>query len=344
MPLTPLAPYPQLRLRRFRMHAWQRTLVQEHRLHASDLIWPVFVCEGHGQRQPIDSLPGVERLSIDLLVQEVQEAAELGIPMVALFCAIDPTLKDDAATEAFNPNNLACRAIRAIKEACPNIGVMVDVALDLYTSHGHDGLIVEGVVANDATVEALVKQSLNFANAGADALGPSDMMDGRIGVIRQALEAAGFHDTLLIAYSAKYASALYGPYRDAVGSANNLNTPATTVGASKATYQQHPANVLEALREGALDASEGADALMVKPALYYLDVIYRLKEATPLPMIAYHVSGEYAMVCAAAEKGWLDKEKVLHEALLSLKRAGCDAIITYAAKQMARHLKVGRLQ
>lgn len=329
-----LASYPGTRLRRLRQADWSRRLVAETTLAPADFIWPVFVTEGQGQRVPVASLPGVERYSIDALCEEVKRAAALGIPAVALFCQVDPATKTTDAREAYNPTSLACRAIRAVKQACPQMGVMCDVALDLYTTHGHDGLLDEttGEILNDATVAVLVKQALAYAEAGVDIVGPSDMMDGRVGAIRKALEERQFHNTLIVAYSAKYNSGLYGPYRDAVGSSGALK------GGSKATYQQNPANAREALREAALDIAEGADVVMVKPALYYLDVIAALKAKFDVPVAAYHVSGEYAMVKAAAANGWIDGERVMREALLCLKRAGADAILTYAARDIAAGL------
>jgi porphobilinogen synthase len=327
-----LAPYPLSRPRRMRQDAWSRNLMQETRLHPSDLILPLFVVEGQGQRQPISSLPGIERYSVDVAVERAKTAEALGIPCVAIFPCVEPSLKTEDAREAWNPNNLACRAIKAIKQACPNLGVMVDVALDLYTTHGHDGLVEGHEVVNDKTVEALIRQSLCFAAAGVDALGPSDMMDGRIRLIRKALEEHAYPNTRLFSYSAKYASALYGPYRDAVGSGGNLS------GASKATYQQDPANTNEALREAHLDISEGADMLMVKPASYYLDVIHRLHTETEMPVLAYQVSGEYAMIQAAAQQGWIDGPRVMDEALLSMKRAGACGIISYASLDVAQRV------
>ena len=324
------AAYPRTRLRRLRRSDWSRRLVQEHEWSVNDLIWPVFVVDGENQQIPVASLPGVERYSIDCLVEKAKEAEALGIPCIALFPAIDPTLKSEDAKEAFNPNNLACRAIQAVKAACPNLGIMVDVALDLYTSHGHDGLVIKGEVANDETVEALVKQSLVYAEAGVDALGPSDMMDGRIGAIRDALEDKQFKDVCLISYAAKYCSALYGPYRDAVGSKGHLGK------SSKSSYQQDPANRLEALRECELDLNEGADALMVKPGSLYLDVIRSIKDELKAPVFAYQVSGEYAMVKAAEANGWIDGPRVLSETLTAFKRAGCDAVISYASLDLAK--------
>jgi porphobilinogen synthase len=325
-----VAPYPALRLRRSRRTDWSRRMVQETRLTANDLILPLFVQPGQGQRHAIASLPGVDRVSLDLAVETARQAEGLGIPAVALFPFVEPGLKSEDAQEAYNPNSLACRTIAAIKAACPNLGVMCDVALDLYTPHGHDGLLHNGHIANDATVAVLVRQALAYAHAGVDIVGPSDMMDGRIGAIRQALESAELHDTMILAYAAKYHSGLYGPYRDAVGSAGNLG------GASKATYQQDPANAQEALREVAQDLQEGADWVMVKPGTFYLDIIRAIADRFPVPIAAYQVSGEYAMIAAAAAQGWIDGPRVMDEALLSLKRAGCSAIVTYGAIEAAK--------
>jgi porphobilinogen synthase len=324
--------YPLARNRRMRSHAWSRALIQETQLLPQNLIQPLFVMEGFQQRVDIPSLPTVQRYSVDCAVEVAKEAESLGIPCVALFACVEDSLKSEDAQEAWNPNSLACRAIHAIQQACPNLGIMVDVALDLYTTHGHDGLLVNHTIHNDKTIQALIKQGLNYAHAGADALGPSDMMDGRIRGLREALEHAHFHDTKLFAYTAKYASALYGPFREAVGSSSHLG------GASKLTYQQDPANLQEALREAQQDIQEGADMLMVKPGTFYLDVIQLLKQTTQMPLLAYHVSGEYAMIQAAHQLGYLDGKKVLHEALLALKRAGCNGILTYGAIEVAKGL------
>ena len=323
--------YPHIRPRRNRRAPWARSLVSENALSPSDLIWPLFVLEGHGIREPIPSMPGVERLSIDLIVEAAQEATSLGIPAVALFPYTDPKLRTDDAREAFNPDNLVCRATRAIKATGADLGVILDVALDPYTSHGHDGLVRDGVILNDETVEALVKQSLNQVAAGCDVLAPSDMMDGRIGAIRRALEMAGHHDTQIMSYSAKYASAFYGPFRDAVGSSSTLK-------GDKRTYQMDPANTDEAVREVALDIEEGADLVMVKPGMPYLDIVRRVSETFKVPTFAYQVSGEYAMLVAAAERGWLDADKVMMESLLAFKRAGASGILTYFAPRAARVL------
>jgi porphobilinogen synthase len=323
--------YPHIRPRRNRRSPWARALVSENALSASDLIWPLFVLDGTGRREPIPSMPGVERLSIDLVTEAAREAAALGIPAVALFPYTDPALRTDDAREAFNPDNLVCRATRAIKATGVDLGVILDVALDPYTSHGHDGLVRDGVILNDETVEALIRQSLNQVSAGCDVLAPSDMMDGRIGAIRRALEAAGHHDTQIMSYAAKYASAFYGPFRDAVGSSSTLK-------GDKRTYQMDPANTDEALREVALDIEEGADLVMVKPGMPYLDIVRRVSETFKVPTFAYQVSGEYAMLMAAAERGWLDAEKVMMESLLAFKRAGASGILTYFAPRAARVL------
>jgi porphobilinogen synthase len=332
--VPPIGGYPSTRLRRNRADAWSRRLVAETRLDPADLIWPLFVLEGTGMLQPVASMPGVERRSIDLLVQAAGEAMALGIPAVALFPAVDPALRSDDAAEACNPDNLVCRAIAAVKAAHPEIGVIADVALDPYTSHGHDGLLRGGLIVNDETVAMLVEQALVQARAGADVIAPSDMMDGRIGVIRAALDAAGFEHVRLLAYSAKYASAFYGPFRDAVGSGGALK-------GDKKTYQMDPANTDEALREVAFDLAEGADMVMVKPGLPYLDIVRRVRESFAVPTLAYQVSGEYAMIRAAAAAGWLDYETILLETLLAFKRAGCDGVLTYGALDAARAMGVG---
>jgi porphobilinogen synthase len=324
--------FPNTRLRRNRRTEWSRRLTAEHALAASDLIWPVFVHEGTNKRTAIASMPGVERLSIDLLVEAVGEAKQLGIPAVALFPATELAKKTPEAEEAFNPENLVCRAVRAVKAAHPEIGVICDVALDPYTSHGQDGLVRNGYVVNDESVAALQKQAVVQAAAGCDVIAPSDMMDGRIGKIRQALDEAGHEHVQILAYAAKYASAFYGPFRDAVGSATNLGQ------GDKRTYQMDPANSDEALREVALDIAEGADMVMVKPGMPYLDVVRRVKDTFGVPTFAYQVSGEYAMLCAAAERGWLDRKKVVLESLLGFKRAGADGVLTYFAVEAARWL------
>jgi porphobilinogen synthase len=321
--------YPHLRMRRLRRHDWTRRLVAETSLSASDLIWPVFVIEGEKKREPIASMPGVERLSLDLAVAAAEEAAGLGIPVIALFPNTDPSLKTEDGREAINGNNLVCRTVRAIKKAVPQIGVLCDVALDPYTSHGHDGLIREGDVHNDSTLKVLVQQSLVQAEAGCDIIAPSDMMDGRIGAIRAALEEKHHHNVLIMAYAAKYASAFYGPFREAVGSARSLT-------GDKRTYQMDPANSDEALREVALDLDEGADMVMVKPGMPYLDLVRRVKDEFGVPTFAYQVSGEYSMLCAAFEKGWLERDRAILETLTGFKRAGASGILTYFALEAAK--------
>jgi porphobilinogen synthase len=320
-------------MRRNRRTAWSRRLVAENRLSVDDLIWPIFVQDGTGKRTPVPSMPGVERLSVDLLAAAVSEAAELGIPAVAIFPATDPAKKTPDGDEALNAANLVCQSVRAIKKACPEVGVLCDVALDPYTSHGHDGLLRDGYVVNDETVEVLCKQAVNQAQAGCDVIAPSDMMDGRVDAIRRALDAAGFQHVQILSYAAKYASGFYGPFRDAVGSASSL------AGGDKKTYQMDPANGDEALREVALDIAEGADMVMVKPGMPYLDIVHRVKEAFGLPTFVYQVSGEYAMLCAAAERGWLDRDRVMLESLLAFKRAGANGVLTYFALDAARRLK-----
>ena len=324
------------RMRRMRRDEFSRRLMRENVLTANDLIYPVFVLEGEGQREAVPSMPGVERLSIDLLLAEAEEALELGIPAMALFPVTPPEVKSDDAREAYNPDGLAQRAVRALKQRLPELGVITDVALDPFTSHGQDGLIDdEGYVLNDETVEVLVKQALSHAEAGADVVAPSDMMDGRIGDIREELENAGYRNTRILAYSAKYASSFYGPFRDAVGSAANLG------GGNKYSYQMDPANADEALREVAMDLEEGADMVMVKPGMPYLDIVRSVKDTFKVPTYVYHVSGEYAMLKAAAQNGWLDEKAVVLEALLGCKRAGADGILTYYSKQVAGWLKNG---
>jgi porphobilinogen synthase len=321
--------YPHLRMRRLRRHDWTRRLVAETSLSASDLIWPVFVIEGEKKREPIASMPGVERLSLDLAVAAAEEAASLGIPVVALFPNTESSLKTEDGREAINGNNLVCRTVRAIKKAVPQIGVLCDVALDPYTSHGHDGLIQDGDVHNDSTLKVLVQQALVQADAGCDIIAPSDMMDGRIGAIRAALEEKHHHNILIMAYAAKYASAFYGPFRDAVGSARSLT-------GDKRTYQMDPANSDEALREVALDLDEGADMVMVKPGMPYLDLVRRVKDEFGVPTFAYQVSGEYSMLCAAFEKGWLERDRAILETLTGFKRAGASGILTYFALEAAK--------
>ncbi|MEX2092943.1 MAG: porphobilinogen synthase [Pirellulales bacterium] len=331
---TPWGEYPATRLRRLRRHDWSRRLVAESSLTVNDLIWPLFVHDGNNKRQPVASMPGVERLSIDLLVDAVGQAVELGIPAVAVFPVTEPAKKTPEAEEATNPENLVCRAVRAVKAAHGDgIGVICDVALDPYTSHGQDGLVRDGYVVNDETIAVLCRQVVVQAAAGCDVIAPSDMMDGRVGAIRRALDEAGFQQVSILAYAAKYASAFYGPFRDAVGSATNLAS------GDKRTYQMDPANTDEALREVALDLAEGADMVMVKPGLPYLDVVRRVKDTFQVPTFAYQVSGEYAMLAAAAANGWLDRDKTLLESLLAFKRAGADGILTYFALEAARLLR-----
>jgi porphobilinogen synthase len=318
-------------MRRLRRHDWTRRLVAENTLSVADLIWPLFIIEGENRREAVPSMPGVERLSIDLAVAAAKEAESLGIPVIALFPSTDPKLKTEDGREAMNGDNLVCRAVRAIKQAAPGIGVLCDVALDPYTSHGHDGLIQDGDVHNDTTLDVLVKQALVQADAGCDIIAPSDMMDGRIGAIRAALEEAGHHNVLIMAYAAKFASAFYGPFRDALGSGKVL------VG-DKRTYQMDPANSDEALREVALDLDEGADLVMVKPGMPYLDLVRRVKDEFGVPTFAYQVSGEYAMLCAAFEKNWLERDRAILEVLTGFKRAGASGILTYFAVEAARLL------
>ncbi|MFS8885706.1 porphobilinogen synthase [Synechococcus sp. H70.2] len=319
------------RPRRLRRTEALRQLVQETHLRVQDLIYPLFVMEGENQRQEVESMPGCYRYTLDLLLKEVEEAANLGIPAVALFPVVPEEKKDPTGRESFNPDGLIQRAVRRIKQEIPEILVITDVALDPYNSDGHDGIVRDGVILNDETVEVLVKQALSQAEAGTDIVAPSDMMDGRVGAIREALDEQGYTDVAILAYSAKYASAFYGPFREALGSAPKWG--------DKKTYQMDPANAREALREVELDEAEGADIVMVKPALAYLDIIYRVKEATNLPVAAYNVSGEYAMIKAAEQKGWIDGKKVMMESLLAMKRAGADMILTYFAKEVALLLR-----
>ena len=324
--------FPALRMRRNRRTAWSRALVRENTLTAHDLIWPVFVIEGQNRTEAVASMPGVTRYSVDLIVDRVKEAADLGIPAIALFPNTPRELRTEDAREAFNPDNIVCRAVRAIRKAVPDIGIMCDVALDPYTSHGHDGLMEGENILNDATLEALVKQTMVQSEAGCDIIAPSDMMDGRIGRIRAALEDKGHEHVQIMAYSAKYASGFYGPFRDAVGSSGTLR-------GDKRTYQMDPANTDEAIREVGLDLAEGADMVMVKPGMPYLDIVRRVKETFMVPTFAYQVSGEYAMIMAACNNGWLDPKKVITEALMSFKRAGADGILTYFAVDVAKGLK-----
>jgi porphobilinogen synthase len=321
------------RMRRNRRSEWARRLVRESVVTTDDLIWPIFVMDGDKARAPVGSMPGVERLSVDQAVHEAERAAKLTIPCIALFPYTDPALRDATGSEALNENNLVCRAIRAIKKEVPEVGILCDVALDPFTSHGHDGLLRDdGVIMNDETVAVLVKQALVQAQAGCDIIAPSDMMDGRVGAIRRALDADDLNDVSIMAYAAKYASAFYGPFRDAVGSSKTLS-------GDKRTYQMDPANTDEALREVALDIEEGADMIMVKPGLPYLDIVARVKDAFGMPTFAYQVSGEYAMIMAAANNGWLDGERAMMESLTSFKRAGCDGILTYFAPRVAEKLR-----
>ena len=326
--------YPKTRFRRSRYQDARRQLVAENTLQTTDLIYPMFVIEGVGVREAIPSMPGIERVSIDLLLAEAKELVALGIPAVALFPVTPPDAKSEDAAEAWNPDGLAQRAVRALKNDVPELAVITDVALDPFTSHGQDGLIDEqGYVLNDKTIDALVKQAISHADAGADIVAPSDMMDGRIGVIRDALESEGHTETAILAYSAKYASTYYGPFRDAVGSATNLGK------ADKKSYQMDPANSDEAIHEVAADLEEGADMVMVKPGMPYLDIVQRVKTELRAPTFVYQVSGEYAMHVAAFERGWLDRDKVILESLLCIKRAGADAILTYFAKDAAKLLR-----
>lgn len=326
-------PFPDTRMRRVRRHDWSRRLVAESTLTPADLIWPVFVCEGKERREPIPSMPGVQRLSVDLLGAAAQHAAGLGIPAIAIFPATPADKKTDDAREAFNPNNLICRATRAVKDACGDrLGVVADVALDPYSSHGQDGLVEDGYVVNDETLDALVRQAVVQAQAGCDVIAPSDMMDGRVARIRQGLDEAGLQQVLILSYAAKYASGFYGPFRDAVGSAGALGS------GDKRTYQMDPGNADEALHEVALDLAEGADLVMVKPGMPYLDIVSRVKRQFAAPTFAYQVSGEYAMLAAAAQQGWLDRQKVVQESLLAFKRAGADGVLTYFAIEVAEQL------
>ena len=326
------APYPKTRHRRLRKSPEIRGLSRENKLSVEDLIWPIFVCEGKNLEVPVESMPGVFRYSVDLLVEKAKLAADLGIPAICIFPYTDPKLKTKDCAEAWNPENLSNKATRAIKKAVPNIAVMTDVALDPYSIDGHDGFVENGRIVNDKTVEALVKQALSQAKAGADIIGPSDMMDGRIGVIRSALDSNKNKDTIILSYAAKFASSFYGPFRDAVGSKTNL------AGASKKTYQMDVRNSDEALHEVAIDVDEGADIVMIKPGMPYLDIISKVKEKFQMPTFAYQVSGEYSMLSNAISQGLLDKSVML-ESIVSLKRAGSDAVLTYAAKQIAKEIK-----
>ncbi len=327
--------FPAIRMRRLRRTDWSRRLVAEQTLSPADLIWPIFLADGTNKREPIASMPGVDRLSVDLVTAAAEEAQKLGIPVIALFPYTDPAKKTEDGREALNPDNLVCRAARAIKTAQIDIGVLCDVALDPYTTHGHDGLLKDGVILNDETVELLVAQTLNQVRAGCDIIAPSDMMDGRIGAIRNALEREGHKDTLIMAYAAKYASAFYGPFRDAVGSSKALK-------GDKRTYQMNPANGDEAIREVALDIAEGADMVMVKPGLPYLDIVRRVKETFGVPTFAYQVSGEYSMIMAAADRGWIDADRAILESLTAFKRAGADGVLSYFAPRAARLIAAQR--
>jgi len=324
--------YPETRMRRLRAAPWSRRLVAESRLGSQDLVYPMFVIDGEGTSENVKSMPGVQRHTIDRLVDAARQAADLGIPMVAIFPKIDQSLRNADGSEALNPDNLVCRATAALKEADLGIGVMCDLALDPFTDHGHDGLLKDGIILNDETIEVLCAQAVIQAKAGCDVIAPSDMMDGRIGAVRAALDAAGFQDVILAAYAAKYASAFYGPFRDAVGSG-------TALAGDKKTYQMDPANGDEALREVALDLAEGADMVLVKPGMPYLDIVHRVKAALGAPTLAYQVSGEYAMILAAVERGWMDRDLAILESLLGFKRAGADAILTYFALEAARLLQ-----
>lgn len=321
-------------MRRNRKADWARRLVAEHALSASDLIWPVFVIEGSGKAEPVSSMPGVERLTIDRLTDAAASAADLGIPAIAIFPVVDHALRTDDGGEAVNPDNLVCRAVRAVKSACPDLGIMCDVALDPFTAHGHDGLVRDGKILNDETISVLAKQALVQAAAGCDIIAPSDMMDGRIGAIRDALDADGYQDVSIMAYAAKYASGFYGPFREALGSAGHLK-------GDKRSYQMDPANTDEALREVALDIAEGADMVMVKPGMPYLDVVQRVRAEFGVPTFAYQVSGEYAMLKAAGQNGWLDERRVMMESLLGFKRAGAAGVLSYFAVDAARMIREG---
>jgi len=323
-----------VRMRRNRRAEWARRMVRECVLTTDDLIWPLFVTEGDNVRTPVPSMPGVARLSVDQAVREAERAANLTIPCIALFPYTDPMLRDETGSEALNPDNLVCRTIRAVKKEVPEVGILCDVALDPFTSHGHDGLLRDGVILNDETVAVLTRQAIVQAEAGCDIIAPSDMMDGRVGAIRKALDGANFTDVSIMSYAAKYASAFYGPFRDAVGSSKTLT-------GDKHTYQMDPANSDEALREVALDIEEGADMIMVKPGLPYLDIVQRVKETFGMPTFAYQVSGEYAMIMAAAQNKWLDGERAMIESLTAFKRAGCDGVLTYFAPRVAEKLKQG---
>ncbi|HKU07081.1 MAG TPA: porphobilinogen synthase [Bradyrhizobium sp.] len=324
-----------VRPRRNRKSEWARRLVRENVLTTDDLIWPIFVVDGHNTRTPVASMPGVDRLTVDQAVRDAERAAKLDIPCIALFPYTEPSLRDEQGSEALNPDNLVCQSVRAIKKEFPDIGVLCDVALDPFTSHGHDGLIADGKILNDETVAVLIRQALTQAEAGCDIIAPSDMMDGRVGAIREALDDEGFVDVQIMSYAAKYASAFYGPFRDAIGSAKTLT-------GDKRTYQMDSANSDEALREVELDIAEGADMVMVKPGMPYLDIVRRVKDTFSMPTFVYQVSGEYAMIAGAARNGWIDGERAMMESLLGFKRAGADGILTYFAPQAAEKLKAQR--
>jgi porphobilinogen synthase len=323
-----------IRPRRNRKAEWARRLVRENVLTTNDLIWPMFVVDGSNTRTPVSSMPGVDRLTVDQAVRDAERAMKLDIPCIALFPYTEPSLRDETGSEALNPNNLVCQSVRAIKKEFPDLGVLCDVALDPFTSHGHDGLIEDGRILNDETVAVLVRQALVQAEAGCDVIAPSDMMDGRVGAIREALDDAGFLDVQIMSYAAKYASAFYGPFRDAIGSAKTLT-------GDKRTYQMDSANTDEALREVELDIAEGADMVMVKPGMPYLDVVRRVKDTFSMPTFVYQVSGEYAMIAAAANNGWIDGDRAMMESLLGFKRAGADGILTYFAPKAAERIKAG---
>ena len=323
-----------IRPRRNRKAEWARRLVRENVLTTNDLIWPMFVVDGQNTRTPVTSMPGVDRLTVDQAVRDAERAMKLEIPCIALFPYTEPSLRDETGSEALNPNNLVCQSVRAIKKEFPDIGVLCDVALDPFTSHGHDGLIEDGKILNDETVAVLVRQALVQAEAGCDVIAPSDMMDGRVGAIREALDDAGFLDVQIMSYAAKYASAFYGPFRDAIGSAKTLT-------GDKRTYQMDSANSDEALREVELDIAEGADMVMVKPGMPYLDIVRRVKDTFAMPTFVYQVSGEYAMIAAAANNGWIDGDRAMMESLLGFKRAGADGILTYFAPKAAEKIKAG---
>ncbi|MBR0937695.1 porphobilinogen synthase [Bradyrhizobium jicamae] len=323
-----------VRPRRNRKSEWARRLVRENVLTTDDLIWPMFVVDGHNTRTPVASMPGVERLTVDQIVRDAERAARLDIPCIALFPFTEPSLRDEEGSEALNPDNLVCQSVRAIKREFPDLGVLCDVALDPFTSHGHDGLIADGKILNDETVAVLVRQALTQAEAGCDIIAPSDMMDGRVGAIREALDDNGFGEVQIMSYAAKYASAFYGPFRDAIGSAKTLT-------GDKRTYQMDSANSDEALREVELDIAEGADMVMVKPGMPYLDIVRRVKDTFAMPTFVYQVSGEYAMIAGAAANGWIDGERAIMESLVGFKRAGADGILTYFAPKAAEKIKAG---